>query len=449
MCKRGSVIEANVVDTIFPNKGLVYVDGKKIIVHGAIEGQKLRIQIVKKRRNRIEAKILEVLERSPLEQEPACRQFGLCGGCTYLHIPYESQLEIKASQVLKLLQDAAIKGFDFLGIEPSPKESAYRNKMEYTFGHGGDGLLELGLHRKRMRYEISPVTGCQLVDEDFLCILDSVLGYFREVGIPFYHKKSHQGVLRNLVIRKAGTTNEILVNLITTSQQELTLTDLSERLQQLHLTGHLKGFLHTINDGKADTIQADSIRVIWGDDHITERILGLTFQISAFSFFQTNSYGAEKLFSLVRDFASPRPDVVFDLYCGTGTIAQIISPLADQVIGIEIVPEAIEAAQENARINNLDNCRFIAGDVLTELDALHHQPDLIILDPPRGGIHPKALDKVISIDAPYLIYVSCQPVSLAKDLKVLAASGYTATRVKCVDMFPHTPHIETVVQLQL
>ncbi|NMB10928.1 MAG: 23S rRNA (uracil(1939)-C(5))-methyltransferase RlmD [Firmicutes bacterium] len=449
MCKRGSVIEANVVDTIFPNKGLVYVDGKKIIVHGAIEGQKLRIQIVKKRRDRIEAKILEVLERSPLEQEPACRQFGLCGGCTYLHIPYESQLEIKASQVLKLLQDAAIKGFDFLGIEPSPKESAYRNKMEYTFGHGGDGLLELGLHRKRMRYEISPVTGCQLVDEDFLCILDSVLGYFREVGIPFYHKKSHQGVLRNLVIRKAGTTNEILVNLITTSQQELTLTDLSERLQQLHLTGHLKGFLHTINDGKADTIQADSIRVIWGDDHITERILGLTFQISAFSFFQTNSYGAEKLFSLVRDFASPRPDVVFDLYCGTGTIAQIISPLADQVIGIEIVPEAIEAAQENARINNLDNCRFIAGDVLTELDALHHQPDLIILDPPRGGIHPKALDKVISIDAPYLIYVSCQPVSLAKDLKVLAASGYTATRVKCVDMFPHTPHIETVVQLQL
>ena len=449
MCKRGSVIEANVVDTIFPNKGLVYVDGKKIIVHGAIEGQKLRIQIVKKRRDRIEAKILEVLERSPLEQEPACRQFGLCGGCTYLHIPYESQLEIKASQVLKLLQDAAIKGFDFLGIEPSPKESAYRNKMEYTFGHGGDGLLELGLHRKRMRYEISPVTGCQLVDEDFLCILDSVLGYFREIGIPFYHKKSHQGVLRNLVIRKAGTTNEILVNLITTSQQELTLTDLSERLQQLHLTGHLKGFLHTINDGKADTIQADSIRVIWGDDHITERILGLTFQISAFSFFQTNSYGAEKLFSLVRDFASPRPDVVFDLYCGTGTIAQIISPLADQVIGIEIVPEAIEAAQENARINNLDNCRFIAGDVLTELDALHHQPDLIILDPPRGGIHPKALDKVISIDAPYLIYVSCQPVSLAKDLKVLAASGYTATRVKCVDMFPHTPHIETVVQLQL
>ena len=445
MCKRGSIIEATVVDTVFPNKGLVYVDGKKILVHDALEGQKLRIQIVKKRRDRIEAKILEVLERSPLEQEPSCGQFGLCGGCTYLHVPYESQLEIKANQVLNLLQDAEIKDFDFLGIEPSPKPFAYRNKMEYTFGDGGNSPLELGLHRKRMRYEISPVTGCQLVDQDFLYILDSVLSHFREVGIPFYHKKSHQGVLRNLVIRKAGTTNEILVNLVTTSQKELILAELSERLQKLHLTGHLKGFLHTINDGKADTIRADSIRIIWGNDHITERILGLTFQVSAFSFFQTNSYGAEKLFSLVRDFAGPQPGVVFDLYCGTGTIAQIISPLADKVVGIEIVPEAIEAARENARINGLDNCRFIAGDVLAELDVLDEQPDLIILDPPRGGIHPKALEKVIALGAPRLIYVSCQPVSLAKDLQVLAASGYVATKVKCVDMFPHTPHVETVV----
>ena len=448
MCKKGSIIEATVVDTVFPNKGLVYANGKEILVHGALKGQRLRIQIVKHRRGRIEAKILEVLERSPLEQEPTCQQFGLCGGCTYLNVPYKHQLEIKESQVLRLLDNAGITGFDFLGIEPSPRESAYRNKMEYTFGDSDDGLA-LGLHRRRMRYEVSPVTGCQLVDEDFLLILDLVLDHFREIDIPFYHKKSHQGVLRNLVVRKAGTTGEILVNLVTTSQRELTnLTELGEDLGELSLSGRLKGFLHTINDGKADTIRADSMRVIWGDDHITEVILGLTFRISAFSFFQTNSYGAEKLFGTVQNFAESRPGTVFDLYCGTGTIAQIISPLADEVFGIEIVPEAIEAARENAKINGLDNCRFIAGDVLIELDALDKQPDLVILDPPRGGIHPKALEKIIGIGAPHLVYVSCQPVSLAKDLAVLASSGYSATMVKCVDMFPHTPHIETVVKLE-
>lgn len=445
MCKKGSIIEATVQDTVFPNKGLVYAGGKKILVHGALEGQKVRIQIVKHRRGKIEAKILEVLERSPLEQEPSCQQFGVCGGCTYLNVPYKHQLEIKANQVLRLLDEAGITGFEFLGIEPSPKEFAYRNKMEYTFGDSDTGELALGLHRRRMRYEVSPVTGCQLVDEDFLLILDLVLHHFREMNIPFYHKKSHQGVLRNLVIRKAGTTGEILVNLVTTSQRQLTtLAELGEDLRQLQLSREMKGFLHTINDGKADTIRADSMRVMWGDGYITEVILGLTFRVSAFSFFQTNSCGAEKLFGIVRDFAGPRPGKVFDLYCGTGTIAQIISPLADEVIGIEIVPEAIEAARENAKTNGLDNCRFIAGDVLVELDALDRQPDLIILDPPRGGIHPKALEKVIGIGAPHLVYVSCQPVSLAKDLAVLASSGYSASKVKCVDMFPHTPHVECV-----
>ena len=448
MLKKGSIIEAPVAETVFPNKGLVYVDGKEILVHGALEGQKVKIKIVKKRRDKIEAKILEILEKSPFEQTPNCLQFGLCGGCTYLNVPYARQLEIKSNQVLKLLSDAGITNFDFLGIEPSPNEYAYRNKMEYTFGDSSNSQLSLGLHRRRMRYEISPVVVCQLVDRDFLAILDLVLAHFRGENIPFYHKKSHQGVLRNLVIRKAGTTGEILVNLVTTSQKQLALAELGEQLWHLDLAGHLQGFLHTINDGKADTVQADTMRAVCGDDHITEKILGLSFEVSAFSFFQTNSYGAEKLFSLVRDFAGPNPGIVYDLYCGTGTIAQIISPLARKVIGIEIVPEAIEAARKNARINGLDNCKFIAGDVLVEIETLQEKPDLIILDPPRGGIHPKALEKVIAIGAPHLIYVSCQPISLAKDLQVLAASGYTATTVKCVDLFPHTPHVETVVRLE-
>ena len=447
MLKKGSIITATISDTVFPNKGVAYVDGQKIIVHDALEGQTVRIRITRKRRGKTEARILEVLEKSPLEQEAPCAQFGSCGGCTFLNIPYESQLEIKTRHVLKLLADAGIEGFEFLGIEPSPNVTAYRNKMEYTFGDSEDGILALGLHKKRMRYEVSPVAGCQLVDEDFLSILDAALDHFRALEVPFYHKKSHQGVLRHLVIRKAGTTGEILVNLVTTSQQELDLAGLVERLLQLNLMGRIKGILHTINDGKADAIQADALHILWGDDYITEKILGLTFRITAFSFFQTNSFGAEKLFAVVRDFAGEDLGVVFDLYCGTGTIAQIISPQAEKVIGIEIVPEAIEAARENARLNGLDNCRFIAGDVLTELDNLEEQPDLIILDPPRSGIHPKALDKLLAVRPPRLVYVSCQPASLARDLAVLTANGYRAVKVRCVDMFPHTPHVETVVSI--
>ncbi len=444
MVKKGSIHTATITDTVFPNKGVAYVDGQRIIVHDGLEGQRVRIKVTKKRGEKVEARILDILEKSPLEKEAACAQFGTCGGCTYLNVPYETQLEIKSRQVLKLLADAGIQGFDFLGIQPSPNITGYRNKMEYTFGDSGDGTLTLGLHKKRMRYEVSPVTGCQLVDEDFLSILNAVLAYFRAAKVPFYHKKSHQGVLRHLVIRKAGTTGEILVNLITTSQQKLELGELVDALLQLTLAGSIKGILHTINDGRADTIQADAVHLLWGKDCITEAILGLTFRITAFSFFQTNSHGAEELFALVRGFAGENLGVVFDLYCGTGTIAQIISPQAEKVIGIEIVPEAIEAARQNAKLNRLDNCRFIVGDVLTELDNLIEQPDLVILDPPRSGIHPKALQKLIASAPPRLVYVSCQPVSLARDLQVLTESGYRAVKVKCVDMFPHTPHVETV-----
>ncbi|NMB24867.1 MAG: 23S rRNA (uracil(1939)-C(5))-methyltransferase RlmD [Firmicutes bacterium] len=447
MLRKNAVLETTIQETVFPNKGLVYINGEKILIHDGLQGQRVRIKITRKRKNRTEARILEILEPSPLEQNPSCLQFGSCGGCTYLHLPYEAQLEMKQSQVLKLLENAGISGFTFKGIEPSPGEFAYRNKMEYTFGDSGDGELALGLHRKRMRYEISPTPSCQLVDGDFLAIQELVLAYFRKMKTPFYHKKSHQGVLRNLVIRKAGTTGEILINLVTTSQQILELDELAERLRTLDLAGQIIGFLHTINDGKGDTIQADALHTVFGKTMITELILGLQFKVSAFSFFQTNSHGAEKLFSLVREYAGSQVGVAFDLYCGTGTIAQILSPLAEKVVGIEIVPEAIEAAKANAKTNGLTNCRFIAGDVLSELDHLDEQPDLIVLDPPRGGIHPKALEKIIQLEAPRIIYVSCQPVSLAKDLQVLAARGYQATTIKCMDMFPHTPHVECVVSL--
>ncbi|WP_352169703.1 23S rRNA (uracil(1939)-C(5))-methyltransferase RlmD [Proteiniborus sp. MB09-C3] len=429
-----------------PNKGLAKVGDNRIIVKDAIKGQKVKIRITKKRKDKIEGKVLEVLEKSPIEKEPFCRHFGACGGCSYQTLSYEEQLNIKSNQVTKLLRDAGIKDFEYLGIEPSPLEYDYRNKMEFTFGDvekGGE--LSLGLHQKGKFYEIVTVEGCQIVDSDFIKILTNTLDYFREKGVELYNKRSHKGVLRHLVVRKAIKTGELLVNLVTTSQQQLKLDELIERLKDIEYRGRLVGFLHTVNDNFSDTVQSDETKILFGRDYIVEEILGLKFKISAFSFFQTNTLGAEKLYSIVRDFAGDKKDkLIYDLYCGTGTIAQIMATVARKVVGIEIVEEAVESAEENAKLNGLDNCHFIAGDVMEKVSELNEKPDLIILDPPRDGIHPKAIQKIIDFEPEEFIYVSCNPKSLARDLPVFEERGYKVQKVKCMDMFPHTPHTECV-----
>lgn len=448
--KKNDIVEISIEDVIFPNKGIGYIDGQEIIVKGGIRDQKLKVQITKKRKNKIEGKILEVLRPSPLEVAPKCEHFGDCGGCSSQTLPYHNQLEIKAKQVKRILDDAGVKDYEFLGIEPSPLEYAYRNKMEFTFGdETKGGPLTLGMHKKGRFYEIVSTNDCQIVDEDFKKILETILGYFQERNIPHFHKMRHEGILRHLVIRKAHKTNQLLINLITTSHGELNLEELKKELLSLSLSSKIIGILHTINDNVADIVQSDETHIIYGQDHITENILGLSFKISAFSFFQTNSLGAEKLYSIVRDFAgSTENQVIFDLYCGTGTIAQIMAPVAKKVFGIEIVEEAVEAAKENAALNNLNNCRFIAGDVMKKVDELKEKPDLIILDPPRAGIHPKAIHKIIDFNPPKFIYVSCKPTSLANDLPVFIHKGYKVTKVQCMDMFPHTPHVETVVLIE-
>ena len=446
MPKKNQIIDLIVEDIIFPNKGIAYIDGKKVIIKNAIKGQKVRAKITRKRKDKIEATILEVLERSPIEKQASCPHFGLCGGCSYQTLPYKEQLTLKEGLVKKLLDNAGIEGYDFLDILPSPSEYNYRNKMEFSFGDvEKDGELALGMHKVGAYYEMVTVEGCQIVHEDFIKIMMTVLKYFRKRKIPFYHTRRHEGYLRHLVVRRSQKLGEILVNLVTSSQMDLDLTDLAEELKQVKLEGELKGFLHTINDSLADVVQSDETKVIYGQDYFMEELLGLKFKISAFSFFQTNSLGAERLYSVVREFAGSTKDkIIFDLYCGTGTIAQIMADVSKKIIGIEIVEEAVQAAKENAKLNGLDNCEFIAGDVLAKVDELKEKPDLIILDPPRDGIHPKAIDKIIDFGAKQIIYVSCKPTSLARDLKVFVEKGYKVEKVRCVDMFPHTPHVECV-----
>lgn len=499
--KKGQVHEGFVERVDFPNKGIVRVGEEAVVVKNCLPGQKVKFGINKVRKGKAEGRLLEVLEQSPLETGRPCSLFGVCGGCTYLSLPYEEQLHIKEMQVKRLLDgvlDRQEKSWQWEGIKGSPKAYEYRNKMEFTFGDvSKGGPLSLGMHKRGSFYDIVTVEDCELVDEDYRVILKAVREYFAQKEVSFFHRLSHKGYLRHLLVRKASGTGEILAALVTTSQmpwegedggqgqrivdgcgedgekvlesiesssedgQTLELlrgfVDILLALEQEgKLLGRFAGILHITNDSIADTIQSDRTDILYGQDYFYEELLGLKFKISVFSFFQTNSYGAEVLYETVREYigdiknADPdgAPDkVVFDLYSGTGTIAQLMAPAAKKVIGVEIVEEAVEAARQNAKENGLSNCDFLAGDVLKVLAELEAKPDMIILDPPRDGIHPKALPRIIDYGVERIVYISCKTTSLVRDLEVFLDNGYVVERAVAVDQFPWTANVETVVLL--
>ncbi len=428
-----------------------------------------------------------------------CTNAGKCGGCFYQGVPYEEQLAIKEQGVRALLTPVIRNDYLFEPIVPSPIATGYRNKMEFSFGdQQKDGPLTLGLHQKKSFFNILNTDDCQLPHPDFGAILTITREYFSRLGIGYFHKRSHSGYLRHLLVRRAIKTGEILVDLVTSTQlAELESLDIpaasqdnvgdaallatgrelqlllgwKDALLQLSadgkLEGHFAGILHTRNDSLADAIKDDGTEVLFGESFFYEELLGLRFRITPFSFFQTNSLGAEKLYSKVREYAgfedmqkSGEKPVIYDLYSGTGTITQLMSAVASQAVGVEIVEEAVVAARENARLNGIDNCDFIAGDVLKVIQeggelrkedgSLEDapRPDLIILDPPRDGIHPKALRKIIDYGVERLIYVACKPQSLARDLVPLQASGYVVEKVCPVDMFPQTNNCEVVCAMR-
>ncbi len=482
--KKGQVYEAVVERVDFPNRGVAHTEEGTVIVKNSLPGQKIKLGVNKVRSGKAEGRLLEVIEKSPLETGDPCSHFGVCGGCTYLSLSYEEQLNIKNAQMKRLLENA-LEGrqaaWIWEGIKGSPAAYEYRNKMEFSFGdERKDGPLSLGMHKRGSFYDVVTVDDCRLVDEDYRLILCAVRDYFADQGTSFYHKLSHEGYLRHLLVRKASKTGEILAALVTTSQglprqteRQLlegflqVLLDLQEKGR---LQGHFAGIIHIINDCQADVVQSDRTEVLYGREYFYEELLGLKFKISTFSFFQTNSHGAEVLYETVREYVgdlgsaaervsgkeaaepgssaeSVSGKVVFDLYSGTGTIAQMMAPVARRVIGVEIVEEAVEAARKNAVENGLDNCEFIAGDVLKVLDSLEQQPDLIILDPPRDGVHPKALPKIINYGVPRIVYISCKPTSLARDLEVFLSRGYRVERAVAVDQFPWTANCELVTLL--
>ena len=451
--KKGQIFEGIIGKVEFPNKGIVELqeEGKTVIVKNGIPGQKVRFCVNKIRKGKAEGRLLEVLEQSPLEtREPVCSLFPSCGGCMYQTMSYEEQMRMKGQQVKDIL-DAVIEGdYIFEGVKASPKEFAYRNKMEFSFGDEyKDGPLSLGLHKKGSTYDVLTAGDCKLVHEDLTKILLCVLEHFQEKKVSYYKKMQHVGYLRHLLLRRGDKTGEILVNLVTTTQEEHEMEPLVQKLLALDLEGKIVGILHILNDSLSDVVQSDETRILYGQDYFYEELLGMEFKITPFSFFQPNSCGAEVLYQTVRDYIGDIKDmVVYDLFSGTGTIGQMLAPVAKEVIGVEIIEEAVEAAKENAARNGLSNCKFIAGDVFKVLDEIEEKPDVIVLDPPRDGIHPKALPKILDYGVDRIVYVSCKVTSLARDLEMMQARGYRVVKCVAVDQFVHTVHVETICCLQ-
>ena len=573
--KKGDIIEGVIEEYSFPNKGSFFhteektdASGEKVIdtitrkvtVKGVLPGQTVKARVKKKKEGKAEAILLDVVKSSPLEtKKPMCNHFYSCGGCTYQTIGYTNQLKLKEQMVKDILSPVIDfdsekeDSFIWEGIKASPSQFRYRNKMEFTFGdEEKDGPLTLGLHRQYSSHDILGIDSCAIVSPVWNEILKYTQNFYRKLGVPHYNKRTHTGVLRNLVIRQSETDGSIIVNLVTTTHHSIDETTRnipwnekrSETVDELQLPQYVAGLLSIgepkpmgldaysshgyeriktrkkiVRDGKgklqrvngsfednvgngefeslsyynrivgviytecdtlADAIIPDTVTLLYGEDFLMEEVLGLKFKISPFSFFQTNTRGSEVLYSKAREYAlealekqsmisensadkvdgqnesmnkedstdAVKTGVIYDLYSGTGTIAQLMSPVAEKVYGIEIVKEAVEAARENAKLNKLTNCEFIAGDVLKKLDEVEEKPDLIILDPPRDGVNPKALQKILSYGVENMVYISCKPTSLARDLEIFEANGYIPVKGCCVDMFPNTQHVEVVSLLQ-
>ena len=451
--KKGQVWEGIVKEVDFPNKGKVFLpeEDRTVIVKNTVPGQKIRFSVNKIRKGKAEGRLLEVLKPSEKEIPSVCPHFGQCGGCTYQNLPYEEQLAMKESQIKKMMDEAVNGKYVWEGVKPSPVKQAYRNKMEFSFGDEyKDGPIALGMHKRGSFHDIVNVIDCQIVDEDYRKILDCTLEAARKSGLLYYHRMRHTGYFRHLLVRKAVKTEEILVDLVTTTETDAQafLDTWVKKLLELELDGKMAGILHTKNDSVADVVKDEGTEVLYGQDYFYEELLGLKFKITPFSFFQTNSLGAEVLYETAREYIGDiNEKVIFDLYSGTGTIAQILAPVAKKVVGVEIVEEAVEAAKENAALNGLDNCTFWAGDVLKVIDELGEVPDLIMLDPPRDGVNPKALMKILNFGVDRLVYIACKPTSLARDLEMIQGRGYKVEKISCVDLFPNTYHVETVCLL--
>jgi 23S rRNA (uracil1939-C5)-methyltransferase len=462
--KRGSVIELIVEKVADRGKSLTRIDGYVIFIQGGIPGDRLRVQIRKAKKKYAEATILEVLEPSPNRIEARCRHFGTCGGCKWQHMAYAAQLDAKRQSVEDALRREGgltdIKVNDVIGADTIFR---YRNKMEFSFsadrwltdaeiksGEQFDKSYSLGLHVPGNFSKVLDLQECHLHSEAGERLLNRFRTFSRELGWKPWHIRNHTGFLRHLVLRHSANTPDFMVNLVTNGFDEDKMATCAKFLQDEF--PEVTTFVNTINTGVAQTAFGEEIRTISGPGTITDKIGPYTFEIAPNAFFQTNTHQAENLYRVATDYADLKPtDKVFDLYSGAGTISIFIASQAAHVTGVELIEAATLNAQQNAATNGIENVTFVTGDMMKlfreEFIEEHGRPDVLIVDPPRAGMHPKVVDQIIRLRPERFVYVSCNPLSQAKDLAKMT-DAFEIEAVQPVDLFPHTYHIENVVKLR-
>lgn len=448
--KKGEIVELEVFDLAFGGKGVAKLEGMVVLVNNAVPGDMIKARILKRKRSFAEAEALEIIRESDKRTKPRCFHFGYCGGCMLQNLKYQEQLQYKTKQVKDSL--VHIGGFKDIEINPiieSEKLYFYRNKMEFSFEENEAGELILGLHYRGRYDRVFDLRECYLQSELSNQIVDWTRKFFKDKKLSTYDLKKHQGFLRYLSVKEAKNTSEVMVNLVTNKgdfpYQEEFAKGLLEKFPKI------QSVVRNINSRLATIAVGEEEVLLDGKDFITEKVGDFLFDLSANSFFQTNSYQVEKLYNVVKDFADLKGEEnVLDLYCGIGTISIYLSPQAKNVIGVESLAQSVEDAQRNAQKNKVSNCEFICGEakkVLSELITRGEKFDIVVVDPPRAGLHPNVVEYLSDIKIEKLIYVSCNPATLARDLKLFCERGYKLSQVQPVDMFPHTPHIETVVKL--
>ncbi len=455
-------LEVVIISTGFNGISIARNEGIVIFVDGGIAGDKVLVEVYKVKKQHCEARIIEIKSYSDKRVKPQCQHFGVCGGCRWQHLQYESQLSEKQQQVIDAIE--RVGGFKNILVEPILPSSElyfYRNKLEFSFGTSrwktNEELLAnpidekefiLGFHAPQRWDKLVHIEECHLQSKQSNEILSFVRNFANQNNLTAYNSKTREGYLRNLVIREGKFTNETLVNLVTSNSNPGVMKTLTNEL--LKSFPNITTVLNNINS-RLSQVAIGEVEIIYhGDGFIHEKIDEQIYQISANSFFQTNSFQTVKLYNIVRMYAEiKKSDIVYDLYCGTGTIALSIAPFVKKVIGVELEKSSITNANKNAELNNIQNCEFIQGNLKDQLKEIiiSNPPDVIIVDPPRSGLHPKIIKELNNLAIKKIIYVSCNPQTLARDLRLLAEGGYVIEKIQPVDMFPHTFHIETVVKL--
>ena len=470
--KKGSVINLAIVAYAFEGKGVGRIvdeeTGKPFVVfvRSAYPGDVIEARIMRVKRSFAEAKILRIVTPSSERISPECKYFGHCGGCRHQDLNYSAQLKFKEQQVAEAFEKlGGLSGYDSLQILGSENKYFYRNKMEFTFtekrwlteaeisseGDIPDRDFALGLHVPRVFEKVIDIDSCLLQSELSSRIVNFTRSFFKDRGVTIYSTKTHTGFLRNLVIRQSGKTEDLMVNLVTNGENNGLM-----EAYKINLTGEfpeITTIVNSINTGKANVATGEYFNTFWGDGFIFDFIGDLKFRISPNSFFQTNTYQAENLYNQVVEFAEfDGSEIVYDLYCGAGTISQFLSRSVKSVYGFESVKAAISDAKLNADFNGISNCEFFIADLNKSFRNLASEnllplPDVIVTDPPRGGMHKNTVDDILHFSPDKIVYVSCNPTTQARDLKILSESGYKIEKARPVDMFPHTYHIESVVLL--